>query len=89
MSNKDSLEKELKILKEALRCAKAGDAEGVADKFVQLCEHQQEVMEQEARDATTQIINNAQRYARSKVSLGYVKGNQGFKNQETDKGKES
>jgi hypothetical protein len=89
MSNKDSLEKELKILKEALRCAQANDSEGVAEKFVELCVHQQNVMEQEAHDATTEVIRNAQRYARRKVSLGHDEGNKGKPNQEDHQGKES
>jgi hypothetical protein len=89
MSKEDSLEKELKILKEALRCAQANDAEGVADKFVELCAHQQEVMEQEAYDATTEVIRNAQRYARCKVSLRHDEGNKGKPNQEDHQGKES
>jgi hypothetical protein len=67
MNKEDSLAKELKILKEALALAKAGNAEGVAEKFVELCAHQQYVMEQEAYDATNEVIRNAQRYARSKV----------------------
>jgi hypothetical protein len=67
MNREDSLTKELKILKEALAHAKAGNAEGVAEKFVELCAHQQYVMEQEAYDATNEVIRNAQRYARSKV----------------------
>ena len=67
MNREDSLTKELKILKEALAFAKAGNAEGVAEKFVELCAHQHEVMVQEAYYATNEVIRNAQRYARSKV----------------------
>ena len=89
MKKEDSLTKELKILKEALRCAQANDSEGVAEKFVELCAHQQEVMEQEAYDATTEVIQNAQRYARCKVQFGHDASNQGVPNQEDNQGKEN
>lgn len=89
MKKEDSLVKELKILREALRCAQANDSEGVAEKFVELCVHQQNVMEREARDATTEVIRNAQRYARCKVSFGHDEGNQGKSNQKDNQGKES
>jgi hypothetical protein len=74
MNREDSLAKELKILKEALSLAKAGDAEGVAEKFVELCAHQQYVMEQEAYYATNEVIRNAQRYARSEVQARHKSG---------------
>jgi hypothetical protein len=88
MSKEDSLAKELEILKQALRCAQADDRDGVIEKFVELCVHQQEVMEQEAYDATTEVIQNAQRYARCKVQFGYDASNQGFPNQKDNQGKE-
>ena len=89
MKKEDSLVKELKILREALRCAQANDSEGVAEKFVELCVHQQEVMEQEARDATIEVIQNAQRYARCKVQFGHDASNQGIPNQKDNQGKEN
>jgi hypothetical protein len=89
MNKEDSLLKELKILKEALRCAKANDKQGVAEKFIELCAHQHEVMEQEAYDATTEVIHNAQRYARCKVQSRHDEGDQGKPNQEDHQGKES
>ncbi len=69
MNKEDSLVRELKILKEALAFAKAGNTEGVVEKFAELCAHQQYVMEQEAYYATNEVIRNAQRYARSKVQV--------------------
>ena len=89
MSNKESLEKELKILKEALALTRANDKLGVLGKFAELCAHQQEVMEQEVRDATTEVIRNAQRYARCKVQFGHDEGDQGKPNQEDHQGNES
>jgi hypothetical protein len=89
MKKEDSLVKELKILKEALAFAQANDKLGVIGKFVELCAHQQEVMEQEAYDATTEVIRNAQRYARCKVQSRHDEGNQGKPNQEDHQGKES
>jgi hypothetical protein len=89
MNREDSLAKELKILKEALEFAKANDSLGVAEKFVELCAHQHEVMVQEANDATIEVIRNAQRYARCKVQSRNDEGNQGKPNQEDNQGKES
>jgi hypothetical protein len=89
MKKEDSLVKELKILKEALAFAQANDKLGVIGKFVELCAHQQEVMEQEAYDATTEVIRNAQRYARCKVQSRHDEGDQGKPNQEDHQGKES
>jgi hypothetical protein len=89
MKKEDSLVKELKILKEALAFAQANDKLGVIGKFVELCAHQQEVMEQEAYDATTEVIQNAQRYARCKVQSRHDEGDQGKPNQEDHQGKES
>jgi hypothetical protein len=63
------LVRELQILKEALTFAKAGNTEGVVEKFAELCAHQQYVMEQEAYYATNEVIRNAQRHARSKVQV--------------------
>ena len=67
MNREDSLAKELKILKEALACAKANDSLGVAEKFMELCAHQQYALEQEAYYATNKVIRNAQRYERSEI----------------------
>lgn len=89
MNKEDSLLKELKILKEALVFAKANDKQGVAEKFIELCAHQHEVMEQEAHDATTEVIHNAQRYARCKVQSRSDESNQGKPHQEDNQGKES
>lgn len=89
MNKEDSLTKELKILKEALAFAQANDKVGVIAKFVELCAHQQEVMEQEAHNATTEVIRNAQRYARCKVQFGHDEGNQGIPNQEDNQRKEN
>jgi hypothetical protein len=89
MKKEDSLAKELKILKEALAFAQANDKLGVIGKFVELCAHQQNVMESEAYDATTEVIRNAQRYARCKVQFGHDEGDQGFPNQEDHQGKEN
>jgi hypothetical protein len=89
MKKEDSLVKELKILKEALAFAQANDKLGVIGKFVELCAHQQEVMEQEAYDATTEVIRNAQRYARCKVQSRHDEGDQGKPHQEDHQGKES
>ena len=89
MKKEDSLVKELKILKEALAFAQANDKLGVIGKFVELCAHQQEVMEQEAYDATTQIIKDAQRYARCKVQSRNDESLKGKPNQEDHQGKES
>lgn len=89
MNKEDSLVKELKILKEALALAQANDKLGVIAKFVELCAHQQDVMEQEAHDATTEVIRNAQRYARCKVQSRHDEGDQGKPNQEDHQGKES
>ena len=88
MKKEDSLVKELKILKEALAFAQANDKLGVIAKFVELCAHQQDVMEQEAYDATTEVIRNAQRYARCKVQFGHDEGDQGKPNQKDHQGKE-
>jgi len=89
MKKEDSLLKELKILKEALALTRANDKLGVIGKFVELCAHQQDVMEQEAHDATTEVIRNAQRYARCKVQSRHDEGNQGKPNQEDHQKKES
>jgi hypothetical protein len=89
MNKEDSLLKELKILKEAIALTRANDRLGVLGKFAELCAHQQEVMEQEAHDATTEVIRNAQRYARCKVSFGHDASHQGKPNQEDNQGKES
>ena len=89
MNKEDSLVKELKILKEALAFAQANDKLGVIAKFVELCAHQQEVMEQEAHDATTEVIRNAQRYARCKVQFGNAQSIEGKPHQENHQGKES
>jgi hypothetical protein len=88
MNKEDSLVKELQILKEALAFAKANDKLGVIAKFVELCAHQEKVMESEAHDATIEVIRNAQRYARCKVQFGDDEGNQGKPNQEDHQGKE-
>jgi hypothetical protein len=89
MSKEDSLKKELEILKEALRCARADNRDGVIEKFVELCVHQQEVMEKEAYDATIEVIQNAQRYARCKVQFGDAQGDKGVKGKKDNQGKES
>lgn len=89
MKKEDSLAKELKILKEALAYAQANDKLGVIGKFVELCAHQQNVLEEEAFDATTQIIKDAQRYARCKVQFGNDEGYQGKPNQKDNQGEES
>ena len=89
MKKEDSLTKELKILKEALAFAQANDKLGVIAKFVELCAHQQEVMEQEARDATIEVIQNAQRYARCKVQFGDAQGDKGLKDKKDNQEKES
>jgi hypothetical protein len=89
MNREDSLEKELKLLKEALAFARANDSMGVAEKFMELCAHQHEVMVQEANDATNEVIRNAQRYARCKVQSRNDEGDQGKPSQEDHQGKES
>jgi hypothetical protein len=88
MNKEDSLIKELKILKEMIVLVKANDKLGVISKFEELCDHQHNTMEQEAHDATTEVIRNAQRYARCKVQFGNDEGNQGKPNQEDHQGKE-
>ena len=89
MKKEDSLAKELQILKEAIRFAQAGNEEGVAEKFIELCAHQHNVMEQEAHDATTEVIRTAQRYARCKTQSRPDEGIEGKPSQEDHKGKES
>lgn len=88
MNKEESLIKELKILKEALDLTRANDKLGVLKKFAELCAHQQEVIEQEAHDVTTQVIRNAQRYARGEVQSRYDEGDQGKPHQEDHQGKE-
>ena len=89
MNKEDYLVHELKILKEALAFAKANDKIGVIAKFVELCAYQEKVMESEAHDATTEVIRNAQRYARCKVQFGNDESIKGKPNQEDYQGKES
>jgi hypothetical protein len=89
MNKEDSLAKELKLLKEALACARVNDSIGLAEKFMELCAHQHEVMVEEANDATIEVIRNAQRYARCKVQSRNDEGDQGRPNQEDNQGKES
>ena len=89
MKKEDSLVKELKILKEMIVLVKANDKLGVISKFEELCDHQHNAMEEEAHDATTEVIRNAQRYARCKVQFGHDEGDQGFPNQEDNQGKEN
>jgi hypothetical protein len=89
MNKEDSLIKELKILKEMIVLVKANDKLGVISKFEELCDHQHNAMEEEAHDATTEVIRNAQRYARCKVQFGHDEGDQGFPNQEDNQGKEN
>jgi hypothetical protein len=88
MKKEDSLVKELKILKEMIVLVKANDKLGVISKFEELCDHQHSTMESEAYDATTEVIRNAQRYARCKVQFGNDEGDQGKPNQEDHQGKE-
>jgi len=89
MNKEDSLIKEIKILKEIMVLIRANDKLGAIGKFEELCEHQDNVMKEEAHDATTEVIRNAQRYARCKVQFGHDEGNQGFPNQEDNQGKEN
>jgi hypothetical protein len=46
-------------------------------------------MEQEAHDATTRIIKNAQSYAKCKAQSRSDEGDQGFPNQKDNQRKES
>jgi hypothetical protein len=89
MNKEDSLIKELKILKEMIVLVKANDKLGVISKFEELCDHQHNAMEEEAYDATTEVIRNAQRYARCKVQSRHDEGNKGIPNQKNNQGKES
>ena len=61
---KASLARELQILKEAVDAHKRGDKQGMADKFSELCEVQEQVMWEEARYETEEVIHNARRNAR-------------------------
>lgn len=89
MNREEYLANELKILKEALAFAQANDKIGVIGKFVELCAYQEKVLEEEAHDATIEVIQNAQRYARCKVQFGNDEGYQGKPNQKDHQGKES
>lgn len=60
---KASLARELQILKEAVDAHKRGDKQGMADKFNELCEVQEQVAWEEARYETEEIIYNAKRNA--------------------------
>jgi len=60
---KASLARELQILKEAVDAHKRGDKQGMADKFNELCVVQEQVMWEEARYETEEIIHNARRNA--------------------------
>jgi hypothetical protein len=60
---KTSLARELQILKEAVDAHKRGDKQGMADKFNELCEVQEQVMWEEARYETEEVIHNAKRNA--------------------------
>jgi ribosome modulation factor len=60
---KASLARELQILKEAVDAHKRGDKQGMADKFNELCEVQEQVMWEEARYETEEVIYNARRNA--------------------------
>jgi ribosome modulation factor len=60
---KTSLARELQILKEAVDAHKRGDKQGMADKFNELCEVQEQVMWEEARYETEEVIHNARRNA--------------------------
>lgn len=60
---KASLKRELQILKEAVEAHKRGDKQGMADKFNELCEVQEQVMWEEARYETEEAIYNARRNA--------------------------
>ena len=60
---KASLARELQILKEAVDAHKRGDKQGMADKFNELCEVQEQVMWEEARYETEEAIYNARRNA--------------------------
>jgi len=60
---KASLARELQILKEAVDAHKRGDRQGMADKFNELCVVQEQVMWEEARYETEEVIHNARRNA--------------------------
>jgi len=60
---KTSLKRELQILKEAVEAHKRGDKQGMANKFNELCEVQEQVMWEEARYETEEAIYNARRNA--------------------------
>ena len=60
---KTSLARELQILREAVEAHKRGDKQGMANKFNELCEVQEQVMWEEARYETEEAIYNAKRNA--------------------------
>jgi hypothetical protein len=71
---KTSLARELQILKEAVDAHKRGDKQGMADKFNELCEVQEQVMWEEARYETEEAIHNARRNAERTIQARHQQG---------------
>lgn len=71
---KASLARELQILKEAVDAHKRGDKQGMADKFNELCEVQEQVAWEEARYETEDIIYNAKRNAERTIQARNQQG---------------
>ena len=71
---KASLARELQILKEAVDAHKRGDKQGMANKFNELCEVQEQVMWEEARYETEEIIYNARRNAERTIQARHQQG---------------
>lgn len=71
---KASLARELQILKEAVDAHKRGDKQGMADKFNELCEVQEQVAWEEARYETEEAIYNARRNAERTIQARHQQG---------------
>jgi ribosome modulation factor len=71
---KTSLARELQILKEAVDAHKRGDKQGMADKFNELCEVQEQVMWEEARYEAEEAIHNARRNAERTIQARHQQG---------------
>lgn len=71
---KASLARELQILKEAVDAHKRGDKQGMANKFNELCEVQEQVAWEEARYETEDIIYNAKRNAERTIQARNQQG---------------